>query len=153
GSMHKANGGYIILGINDVLSNPFSYDGLKRTLQNETISIEETAERLGSATIKRLTPSPIPAKMKVVLAGYPGTYQALYQADPDFKFLFKVKADFDDLIEWNDKTIKIYGNFVHTLCETEGLNHLEASAIAKVVEYGARLAEDQNKLSTRFPEL
>ena len=92
-------------------------------------------------------------KMKVILAGDPGTYQVLYQADPDFKFLFKVKADFDDLIEWNDKTIKIYGNFVHTLCESEGLNHLEASAIAKVVEYGSRLAEDQNKLSTRFPEL
>ncbi len=153
GSMHKANGGYIILGVNDVLSNAFSYDGLKRTLQNETISIEETAERLGATTIKSLTPQPIPMNMKVILAGDPGTYQILYQADPDFKFLFKVKADFDDLIEWNDKTIKIYGNFVHTLCETEGLNHLEASAIAKVVEYGARLAEDQNKLSTRFPEL
>ena len=153
GSMHKANGGYIILGVNDVLSNAFSYDGLKRTLQNETISIEETAERLGATTIKSLTPQPIPMNMKVILAGDPGTYQILYQADPDFKFLFKVKADFDDLIGWNDKTIKIYGNFVHTLCETEGLNHLEASAIAKVVEYGSRLAEDQNKLSTRFPEL
>ena len=153
GSMHKANGGYIILGVNDVLSNPFSYDGLKRTLQTETISIEETAERLGATTTKSLTPQPIPMNMKVILAGDPGTYQVLFQADPDFKFLFKVKADFDDLIEWNDKTIKIYGNFVHTLCETEGLNHLEASAIAKVVEYGSRLAEDQNKLSTRFPEL
>ncbi len=153
GSMQKANGGYIILGVNDVLSNAFVYDGLKRTLQNETISIEETAERLGATSIKSLTPQPIPMNMKVILAGDPGTYQVLYQADPDFKFLFKVKADFDDLIEWNDKTIKIYGNFVHTLCETEGLNHLEASAIAKVVEYGSRLAEDQNKLSTRFPEL
>ena len=153
GSMQKANGGYIILGVNDVLSNAFVYDGLKRTLQNETISIEETAERLGATSIKSLTPQPIPMNMKVILAGDPGTYQVLYQADPDFKFLFKVKADFDNLIEWNDKTIKIYGNFVHTLCETEGLNHLEASAIAKVVEYGSRLAEDQNKLSTRFPEL
>ena len=153
GSMQKANGGYIILGVNDVLSNAFVYDGLKRTLQNETISIEETAERLGATSIKSLTPQPIPMNMKVILAGDPGTYQVLYQADPDFKFLFKVKADFDDLIEWNDKTIKIYGNFVHTLCETEGLNHLEASAIAKVVEYGSRLAEDQGKLSTRFPEL
>jgi len=91
--------------------------------------------------------------MKVVLAGDPGTYQLLYQADQDFKFLFKVKADFDDLVEWNDQTIKIYGNFVHTLCEAEKLNHLEASAIAKIVEYGSRLAEDQNKLTTRFPEL
>lgn len=153
GSMHKANGGFLIVGVNELLSDAFSYDGLKRTLQNSTISIEETAERLGATTIKSLTPQPIPLNMKVVLAGDPGVYQVLYQADPDFKFLFKVKADFDDLIDWNEKTVGIYGNFVHSLCETEGLNHLEASALAKIVEYGSRLAEDQNKLTTRFPEL
>ncbi len=153
GSLHKANGGYLILGVNDLLGNQFSYDGLKRALQNETIAIEETGERLGATSIKSLTPQPIPLNVKVVLAGDPSIYQAMYLADPDFKFLFKVKADFDDSIERNDKNVKVYGSFVHTLCESERLNHLEASAIAKVVEYGSRLAEDQNKLSTRFPEL
>ena len=153
GSMHKANGGYLILGVNDLLSNSISYDGLKRCLQNSTISIEEPGERLGVATIKSLTPQPIPLNAKVVLAGDPSTYQILYQADPDFKFLFKVKADFDNLVEWNEKSVRIYGNFVHTLCETEGLNHLEAPALAKIVEFGSRLAEDQSKLTTRFPEL
>ena len=153
GSLHKANGGYLILGVNELLSNQFSYDGLKRALQSGSIAIEELGERLGTTSIKSLTPQPIPLNVKVVLAGDPGVYQALYLADPDFKFLFKVKADFDDSIERNDKNVKVYGSFVHSLCETEGLNHLEASAIAKVVEYGSRLAEDQNKLSTRFPEL
>ncbi len=153
GSLHKANGGYLILGANDLLANPFSYDGLKRALQSGTISIEEIGERLGTTSIKSLTPQPIPLTVKVVLAGDPSIYQALYLADPDFKFLFKVKADFDDSIVRNDANVKVYGSFVHTLCESEGLNHLEAAAIAKVVEYGSRLAEDQNKLSTRFPEL
>ncbi|HZY48013.1 MAG TPA: Lon-insertion domain-containing protein, partial [Candidatus Bathyarchaeia archaeon] len=80
-------------------------------------------------------------------------YQALYGADPDFGLLFKVKAHFDDTIERNDENVKTYGKFVHTLCERENLNHLEAAAIAKVVEYGSRLAEDQTKLSTKFPEI
>src|SRR5713101_1214831 len=153
GSLHKANGGYLILGVNELLSNQFSYDGLKRALQSGSLGVEELGERLGTTSIKSLTPQPIPLNVKVVLAGDPSVYQVLYLADPDFKFLFKVKADFDDSIERNDKNVKVYGSFVHSLCESEGLNHLEASAIAKVVEYGSRLAEDQNKLSTRFPEL
>src|SRR5439155_15658808 len=87
------------------------------------------------------------------VGGRQSDLQALYVADPDFGLLFKVKAQFDDTIERNDENMKTYGRFVHTLCEKENLNHLEAAAIAKVVEYGSRLAEDQTKLSTKFPEI
>jgi len=87
------------------------------------------------------------------LAGDHQIYQALYVADPDFGLLFKVKAQFDDAIDRSDENMETYGRFVHTLCENEKLNHLEAAAIAKVVEYGSRLAEDQTKLSTKFPEI
>ncbi len=153
GSLHRANGGYLIVGAAEILKNPLSYDGLKRALQNGTIMIEETGQRLGVTSTKSLTPQPIPLNLKVLLVGDPATYQTLYTADPDFSILFKVKAHFDDSIERNDRNMKTYGSFVHSLCEREGLNHLEASAIAKVVEYGSRLAEDQAKLSTRFPEI
>jgi lon-related putative ATP-dependent protease len=153
GSIHKANGGYLILGARELLTSQLSYDGLKRALQSGNITIEETGQRLGIASTKSLTPQPIPLNVKIVLAGDHQIYQALYVADPDFGLLFKVKAHFDDTIERNDENMKTYGRFVHTLCENEHLNHLEAAAIAKVVEYGARLAEDQTKLSTKFPEI
>ncbi len=153
GSLHRANGGYLILGAIELLKNQFSYDGLKRVLQSGSILIEETGQRLGVASTKTLVPQPIPLNVKVILVGDHEIYQALYTQDPDFGILFKVKAHFDDSIERNDRNQKTYGSFVHSLCEREGLNHLEAPALAKVVEYGSRLAEDQTKLSTKFPEI
>src|SRR6267378_2614307 len=153
GSIHKANGGYLILGARELLTSQLSYESLKRALQSGNISIEETGQRLGIASTKSLTPQPIPLNVKIVLAGEHQIYQALYVADPDFGLLFKVKAQFDDTIERSNENMKTYGRFVHTLCEKENLNHLEAPAIAKVVEYGSRLAEDQSKLSTKFPEI
>ena len=153
GSLHRANGGYLILGAIELLKNQFSYDGLKRVLQSGSILIEETGQRLGVASTKTLVPQPIPLNVKVILVGDHEIYQALYTQDPDFGILFKVKAHFDDSIERNDQNQKTYGSFVHSLCEREELNHLEAPALAKVVEYGSRLAEDQTKLSTKFPEI
>jgi len=153
GSLHRANGGYLILGARELLRNPLSYEGLKRMLLNGNLAIEEVSERLGVGSTKSLTPQPIPLSVKVILAGDHDTYQALYTLDPDFRILFKVKADFDDSIERNDRNLKMYGSFVHSLCEREDLNHLEASGLAKVVEYGSRLVEDQTKLSTKFPAI
>src|SRR2546428_833696 len=161
-SVHYAIGGLMTNldsryeGLTDVvqlLKNQFSYDGLKRVLQSGSILIEETGQRLGVASTKTLVPQPIPLNVKVILVGDHEIYQALYTQDPDFGILFKVKAHFDDSIERNDQNQKTYGSFVHSLCEREGLNHLEAPALAKVVEYGSRLAEDQTKLSTKFPEI
>ncbi len=153
GSIHKANGGFLILGARELLTSQLSYEGLKRALLSGSITIEETGQRLGVASTKSLTPQAIPLNLKIVLAGDHQLYQALYVADPDFGLLFKVKAHFDDTIDRNDQNMETYGRFVHTICEKEKLNHLEAAAIAKVVEYGSRLAEDQTKLSTKFPEI
>ncbi|MCX8191657.1 MAG: AAA family ATPase, partial [Nitrososphaerales archaeon] len=96
---------------------------------------------------------PIPLNVKVILVGSPLLYHLLYIYDPDFRELFKVKAEFDTTIERNDENIKKYASFICTLCRKEGLRHLESSAIAKVVEYGSRLASDKMKLSTRFADV
>jgi lon-related putative ATP-dependent protease len=152
GSLHRANGGFLVIGIDELLKNQFSYDGLKRALQSGSLQIEDLGQRLGAST-KTPVPQPIPLNVKVILVGDHATYQALYQLDPDFPILFKVKAHFDDSIERNDKNQKTYGSFVHSICERERLAHVEAAALAKIVEYGSRLAEDQTKLSTRFPQI
>src|SRR6266498_4568371 len=153
GSLHRANGGFLVVGVDELLKNQFSYDGLKRALQSASLQLEDMGQRLGGAPTKTPVPEPIPLNVKIILVGDHETYQALYTQDPDFGILFKVKAHFDDSIERNDRNQKTYGSFVHSLCEREGLNHLEAPALAKVVEYGSRLAEDQTKLSTKFPEI
>ncbi|MDH5437697.1 MAG: AAA family ATPase, partial [Candidatus Bathyarchaeota archaeon] len=52
-----------------------------------------------------------------------------------------------------DENVRKYAAFVCTLCQKEKLKHLHASGLAKIVEYGSRLAQDQKKLSTTFGEV
>jgi lon-related putative ATP-dependent protease len=150
GSAHKANGGFLVLPVEDVLINPLSWDSLKRAITNRKLEIEEIAQRLGYMATKTLTPEPVPFDAKVILVGNPQIYYLLYEMDRDFKEIFKVKADFDTTMDRSEENVKMYAAFMCTICTKEGLKHLDSSGIAEVVEYSSRLAEDQDKLSTQF---
>ncbi|MCJ7561058.1 AAA family ATPase, partial [Candidatus Bathyarchaeota archaeon] len=153
GSLHKANYGYLIVPVEELLRNPFSYDGLKRALRNGNIVIEEPEERYGFISTKGLKPQPIPLNVKVILIGNPYLYQQLFVLDMEFTELFKVKAEFDTKMDRTEENVQQYAAFVCTLCQKENLKHLDGSGLAKLVEYSSRLAEDQQKLSTRFAEV
>jgi lon-related putative ATP-dependent protease len=153
GSLHKANYGYLIVPVEELLRNPFSYDGLKRALRNGNIVIEEPEERYGFISTKGLKPQPIPLNFKVILIGNPYLYQQLFVLDMEFTELFKVKAEFDTKMDRTEENVQQYAAFVCTLCQKENLKHLDGSGLAKLVEYSSRLAEDQQKLSTRFAEV
>jgi lon-related putative ATP-dependent protease len=150
GALHEANGGYLVVPTRELLLSPLSYDALKRALKNDQIVIEEPAEALGFFSVKTLRPEPIPLRSKVITIGDPFLYQQLYQLDPDFRELFKVKADFDTTMSRDKETIRLYGSFICTLNQKEDLLPLTAEAIGEIVDYSSRLAEDQTKLSTRF---
>jgi predicted ATP-dependent protease len=152
GSMHRANGGYLVMPAEDVIRNPFTWESLKRCLRNGEIAMEEPVER-PVFTTKSLRPEPIPLNVKVILIGRSEIHQLLLAYDEHFSELFKVKADFDTQMAWTDEHVRQYASFVCSLCETENLKHLDASGLARVVEQGSRLAEDQQKLSTHFGEI
>ncbi len=120
---------------------------------NEEIEIEEVAERYGFMTTKTLRPESIPLNAKVILTGERQLYHLLYMLDRDFKEIFKVKAEFDITMDRDEGNLKQYASFICTLCEKEGLKHLDESGIAAVIEYSSRLAADKEKLSTLFAEV
>ena len=153
GSVHRANGGYLVLPVEEVLRNPLSWESLKHALTNNKIIIEDAGDKLGLISTKSLQPEPIPLNVKVILIGRPDIYQLLFTYDDNFTELFKVKADFDTRMDRSDENIREYAAFVSTLCTLENLKHLDSSAIARLVEHGSRLVEDQNKLSTQFGEI
>ena len=153
GSLHRANGGYLVVQVEELLRNIFSWDGLKRSIRNREIAIEEAGERLGFIATKSLSPEPIPLETKVILIGSPALYHLLFAYDEDFNELFKVKADFDTRMDWTEENIKTYAASLWSLCCRERLRHMDAGAVAKVIEHSSRLAEDQEKLSTRFIEI
>jgi lon-related putative ATP-dependent protease len=153
GSLHRANGGYLVLPVGDVLRNPLSWDGLKRALRTREIGIEEPAERLGFLATKTVRPQPIPLDVKVVLIGSPVLFTLLQAYDEEFSELFKVKADFDTRMNRDRANIREFLAVVCSLCSKEELKHLEAAAVAKLLEHASRLAEDREKLSTHFGAL
>ncbi len=153
GAIHRANGGYLIVPVEDLLRNPLSYDGLKRDVRDGKMSIEEPEERYGFLSIKTLKPQPIPLTAKIILIGTPYLYQLMFSLDPDFQELFKIKAEFDTTMERTDEKIKQYAAFVCGLCDKEGLKHLDGSGLAKLVEYSSRIVEDQYKLSIQFSNI
>lgn len=153
GSFHRANGGYLVMPVEDLLQNLLSWDGTKRTLRSGEIEIEEISERLGYVATKSLRPQPIPINIKVVLVGRPLLYYLLHAHDEEFPELFKVKADFDTRMANNAENIRDFLAFLPTFCNKEKLKHLDATAVAKLLEHSARLAEDQEKLSTHFGAL
>jgi len=153
GSLARANGGYLVVPVEELLRNAFTYDALKRSLRGREIVIEDPWERLGMFGTKTLRPEPLPLDVKVVLIGSPYLYQMLYALDEDFRELFKVKADFDIRMERNDENVRQYASFLCTLVTKEKLRHLDADALARMIEQGSRLAEDKQKLATRFAEL
>jgi len=150
GSIHKANGGYLIIPVEELLQNPFSYDGLKRDLRDGNMTIAEPEERYGFLSVKTLKPQPIPLTAKVILIGDPYLYQMMFGLDASFRELFKIKAEFDTVMERTDDKVRLYAAGVCMLCEKENLKHLDKTGLAKLVEYSSRVADDQYKLSTQF---
>ncbi len=153
GSLHRANGGYLIIPVIELFRNPYSWDSMKKALLNREIRIEEIGEKLGFLTTKSLRPEPIPLDCQIILIGRPEIYHLLYAYDSDFRNLFKIKAEFDTTMELNDENIKNYIAFIKKTQKEEDLNSLDKSGIAKILEYGCRLANDKNKLSARYTEI
>jgi len=153
GSLHRANGGYLVVRIEDILTNFQSWEGLKRTIRDGKLVIEELGERLGYVATKSLRPEPIPLDIKVVVIGEPLFYYLLLRFDLEFKELFKVKADFDTRMDKTQANLKDYAAVICRLCREEGLKHLSSRALAKIIEHSSRLAGDQEKISTLFADI
>jgi lon-related putative ATP-dependent protease len=153
GALLQANGGYLVLNVEDLLRNPYSWEALKRGLRSDELRIEEMQEQLGMMSIKTLRPQAIPLNVKVVLIGSPQIYQLLHELDPDFQELFKVKADFDVEMPNSADNTRSFVSFLASTVNREGLPHLDAAATAKMLEQAARRAEHKHKISTRFGEI
>ncbi|MDP4181055.1 MAG: ATP-binding protein [Bacillota bacterium] len=153
GVLHQANGGYLILQAKDVLNNVQSWEALKRVLTSKKISVENLKEQMGLVAVSAIKPEPIPLNVKVILVGSEYIYQALYEYDEEFKKLFKIKVDFDDEMERTPENITKLAEFIAAFCERENTLHFDKTGVAKVVEYGSLLVEDQTKVTTRFNDI
>ncbi len=153
GALHRANGGYLVIDAREVLINPFVWDSLKRCIRTAEIRIEDVLEQYRFMTMVSLKPEPVPLSAKIVLVGTPWIYYLLYYQDPDYRKFFKVKAEFDSSVSRTPEVMHEYALFVATLCRDKQLLHFDRAGVACLLEYTARMVDDQQKLSSRFMEI
>ncbi len=153
GSLHMANGGYLLLNASDVLTNPGVWQTLKRTIKTKEIRIEEPLEGMGLIAPQGLRPQPMPINVKVLLIGDTMLYQLLSMYDEEFWEIFKVKADFDYQIDKTRKNMMHYAAFIAGCCDKCEIQHFDNTGVARVVECSSRFVGDQQKLSARFAQI
>ncbi len=149
GALHRANGGYLLLDARKVLTEPYAYEALKRAMDSGKIRIESLGRQLSLISTVSLEPEPIPLNVKVGLFGNRLIYYLLTQYDPEFTKLFKVEADFHEEMDRDEENQQLYAKLIATMAHEADLQPFDSGAVARVIEHGARMVGDSEKLSTK----
>ncbi|MDP2507151.1 Lon protease family protein [Oceanobacter sp. 3_MG-2023] len=152
GALHKANGGYLILDADKVLTEPLVWDALKRAIQSKQLKMESPYSDMGLFNTTSLLPATIPLSIKLVLIGSRQVYYLLQQYDEDFNRLFRAVVDFDNDLPLNDDTLYAYSRLLKSRVEEQGYAHMSRDAVTRMVRFSARLAEQQDSLSAHIGE-
>ena len=153
GSLHRANGGYLLLEANKLLEEPFVWEALKRALKEQQLKIESPYSEMGLLNTTTLTPETIPLDVKIILIGSRDIYYILQQLDSDFHEMFRVLVDFDDQIPRNPETAIAFAQLLKNRADDEGYPPLTASAVARMIEHSSRLTENQQQMSAKIGDL
>ena len=153
GLVHKANGGFLIINIRDLLLSAPTWEAFKRVLRNQELSIDSSRDIHQPITVVSLKPEPIPINMQVILIGSELHYQQLCAMDADFKKLFKVKADFDDTYDRNKENVKKLVQFIAYVCKKHSLLPLDKTGVKEIIEYSSKCAGNQNKLTAIMQDI
>jgi predicted ATP-dependent protease len=151
GSLHKANGGYLILDAEKLLTYPFVWEGLKRALQSGRIEIESPYSELGINTMT-LKPEIIPLNVKVVLIGSRDIYYLLEEMDSEFNEMFRILADFDNYIPRTNESMQGFASLMIKHTEDSGAKSLTRCAIEGLIEHSCRLSENQKHFSAHIKD-
>ena len=150
GSLARANGGYLLIRIRDLVANPQSLDGLKRALSAQRLAVENIAEAYGLVPTTGLRPAPIPLNVKIAIIGDGAMYGLLYRYDPDFRELFRVKADFETEFPRTRENVGGVASVIRSECDRSGLRPFSRVAVGRLIEYSSRMVDEQRKLSANI---
>jgi lon-related putative ATP-dependent protease len=147
GAMHRANGGYLLLDVRNLLMEPLSWTALKRTLRQREIRIEDVGHFLGLTSTVSIEPDPIPLDVKIILFGDRLLYYILATIDPEVRQHFKILADFDDDVARSADSEAIHARLIASIVRSKNLKPVDREGVALVIEHAARLADHSTKLT------
>ena len=147
GSLHEANGGFLIIDVRELLMQPMAWEKLKRVLKTGRLEIESIGEAMGYSGLTTLEPELIPLDVKVVLIGDRMLYYMMSSLDPDVGRLFKVAVDFDESFERTPETEQLFARFIAGLIGKYDVLPMDAAGVARLIEHASRIIEDSRRLS------
>lgn len=147
GSLHRANGGFLLIDMDHITHEPYAWETLKRMLYAKAVTIESSRPSLGSFHTVGLKPEPIALDIKIILIGERTSYYWYQETDSDFNELFKVSADFEEDFPRNNENMQIYAELVATIARKDHLRPFDRNAVSRLIEHSSRLADDSEKLT------
>lgn len=153
GALHRANGGYLVVDAQKLLSFPFAWEGLKRALRNREVRLDPLEKIYGISGTRSLDPTPVALNLRVILIGDRRLYYLLKQYDAEFTSLFKVYADFAEGFDRDRDNLESYLGLISMLVREEGLAHFDRSGLEAVIEHSSRQMDDSEKLSLNRGQL
>jgi len=153
GSLHRANGGYLLMDAIKVLEQPFVWDGLKRALRSRSIQINSLERELTLSGTISIEPEAVPLNVKIVLFGDRETWMLLQEYDSEFAELFRVTADFENEMYRTEESQLLYSKFIASLVVEKKLLHCSNKAVARIIEHSARMADHQDRLSLHAADI
>ena len=151
GSLHQANGGFLVIPVLELLKQGLPWEALKRALKRLEVVMENPAEQMGFMATKGIQPEPIPLDIKVVLVGTTDLFMLLQQHDPQFMRLFKIRAQMSERLNWDENEVKGFMSHMCAIAQENGRMPLHKTALAALVEEAACQADDRERLTLKLP--
>lgn len=146
GSMLQANEGCIIIRLNQLAMNNYSYYYLKKTLMSGKVSIDSSRGYLDIISINGVKPKAVPINVKVILIGDYESYDILYNADEDFKSLFPIRVEFSNYVKNQPIKGKVLKDYILERGKKHYINKVSDDAIKEIIKYLSRVAECRGKI-------
>ena len=153
GSLLRADGGFLILNANDAVQEAGVWRALYRVLKTRELEIQSPEQFMSPGAACALKPESIRVDVKVIAVGDDDLYRLLYTGTDEFRRVFKIKADFDDEMPRDPEHLALYVQHAQRVVREEGLVPLGGTGLARLVEFGIRLADRQDRLSARFSDI
>ncbi|MBS5986780.1 AAA family ATPase [Clostridium sp.] len=146
GSMLQANEGCIIIRLNQLAMNNYSYYYLKKTLMSGKVNIDSSRGYLDIISINGVKPKAVPVNVKVILIGDYESYDILYNADDDFKSLFPIRVEFSNYVKNQPIKGKVLKDYILDRGKKYYINKVSDDAIKEIIKYLSRVAECRGKI-------
>ncbi|MFL1780467.1 ATP-binding protein [Candidatus Hepatincolaceae symbiont of Richtersius coronifer] len=153
GALHLANGGYLVMNAKKILELPGLWETLKYAIKNQNIQFLSLENESYQGSLASLDPEEIPLDIKIILIGEAELYYQLWNYDNEFQELFKIVADFDNVVPLNHANALMYTEIVTYFVRKEKLRPLDKFAIAHLIEIGGKIAGSQEFITANISQI